>query len=376
MLRMMRPVLRALRRAVGTVELPAAIAALRVQQEAADHQARAAEEKLIKFLHHLDETLADRLARMEGALAERIDVAKGTLGDSMKRSLADRLDGVANRLVSIEESLTSFRSVYLGSNRILLRFRHLPLVFVAEANDRIIVPHLILTGDYEPDVTAWLLRNLGATETCLDIGAHMGYHSCIMASKARAGRVVALEPDPRSYKLLTENVNINWLEAVVRTECIAASDQPGNLTLHRLRNRSVNTSISQLSTAEAKENNVESAESLVAPATTVDAVVARYGGTLNLMKIDVEGAELLVLRGARATIKANPQLRILMEWSPSQLARAGQGTEGLLNEIESLGMNIHRLRLDGTEEPPASRQTMLNTFYWNVLLQRGRPHSS
>jgi FkbM family methyltransferase len=274
------------------------------------------------------------------------------------------------RLNALNDDAGRFRAVYLGGRRVLVRFRHLPLVLIADADDRLIVPHLIQEGEYETEVTAWLRANIAGDDVCLDVGANIGYHACIMARMAPRGRVLACEPDPDSFALLVQNSNVNWLEAVLQPMNVALSDGTGQLTLHRIAGRSANTSIGVLSSDHLQAANLRPGPSFTAACTTVDEIIRREEIGLDVMKIDVEGAEPKVLRGARRTIAARPSLRILMEWSPEQLARAGDGAETLLSEIDDQNLTVHRLRLDGTEEPPASRETMLASPYWNVVLRR------
>jgi FkbM family methyltransferase len=195
----------------------------------------------------------------------------------------------------------------------------------------------------------------------------------IMARLANAGRVIAVEPDAETFSLLAENTNINWLEAVLQPKHLALSDVTGELQLHRVANRSANTSIGRLTEEEEAAAGVRRGGSFITPCTTVDALASSEGFIPDIMKVDVEGAELLVLRGARRTIAASPNLRILMEWSPAQLSRAGLGADSLLDAIDEQGLVVHRLRLDGTEEAPASRDTMLASQYWNVVLRHGNP---
>jgi FkbM family methyltransferase len=304
--------------------------------------------------------MATTLARLE---------ADAAAAARMRAGIEAVLDLAQARLSALEAHAGQFRAVYLGGRRVLVRFRHLPLVFIADAADRLIVPHLIQEGEYEKEVTAWLRDNIAENDVCVDVGANIGYHACIMARMAPVGRVLACEPDPDSFALLVENANVNWLEAVLQPMNLALSDGEGQVTLHRIANRSANTSIGATSPDELQAANLRPEPSFVAACTTVDEIVRREEIGLDVMKIDVEGAERLVLRGARRTIAGRPSLRILMEWSPAQLARCGGGAEALLDEIDGQGLAVHRLRLDGTEEPPAARETILESPYWNVVLR-------
>lgn len=387
----MQPLLRVLRRLFGTERLVQEVQVLRDRITAGEGQRSDETRQLAVEIGNLGPRISAGFAEVAlnvSALTNNIQTQSHEQAAWLAGSVSDLVtnlqaqthqqttwlaEAIGTRLDRIEAQTLRFRAVYLGRGRVLLRFRHLPLVFLADANDRLIVPHLIQEGEYETEVTAWLLANVRTTDICLDVGANLGYHSCIMAYKASEGRVIAVEPDPDTFGLLVENVNINWLEARVQAEPIALSEIPGQIRLHRLCNRSANTSIGVLSEAEAVAAGMKVGESFVAPCSTLDELMTERGGRLDLIKLDVEGAEALVLRGARRTIEENPTLRILMEWSPEQVARAGGSADALLDEIRAQGLEIHRLRLDGTEEDAVDRSSMLNTRYWNLVLRRPEP---
>src|SRR6185295_12412583 len=98
--------------------------------------------------------------------------------------------------------------------------------------------------------------------------------------------------------------------------------------LHRRVGRSGNTSLAKVCDAELAKIGEPPSEAFEIGALPVDALLPEFRGRLDHMKIDVEGAEPLVLRGAAETLAANPQLRIVMEWAPSQIQGAGFDIRG------------------------------------------------
>lgn len=316
-----------------------------------------------QFAVRLDE-IKQAVALLESNLG--ILIAQGaTERDRLNESLRQIEQG----LDRVEAQGAIFRAIYLGDNRVLIRFRHLPLVFLAQADDRVIVPRMILEGSYEPEVTAFLLREVRPDSFCIDVGANIGYHTCIMAKLAPQGFVLAIEPDPDAFSILRENININWLEAVVRVEPVAAGSSEGEVSLYRTRQRSANTSIAPLDESATRVLGVVPDGSFQAPCRTVDQLAAPLGRNVDFLKIDVEGAEEMVLSGARETVAANPSIRVLMEWSPSQMERAGSSPASLLALIQELGLRVQRFRLDGMLDD-ISFQDMASSPYWNIVLSR------
>jgi hypothetical protein len=69
---------------------------------------------------------------------------------------------------------------------------------------------------------------------------------------------------------------------------------------------------------------------------------------IDFLKVDIEGAEPLLFRGARGVITNSPDLRIIMEWSPAQLLAAGFDPAGFSEELEALALAPAVLQPDGS----------------------------
>lgn len=82
---------------------------------------------------------------------------------------------------------------------------------------------LHIGGVYHPETVAWLENNITRHDICVDVGANVGYLTCIMARKA--ARVIAFEPNTRMRQLLNYNLHVNNIKNVmVRPEAIAESE--------------------------------------------------------------------------------------------------------------------------------------------------------
>lgn len=121
----------------------------------------------------------------------------------------------------------------------------------------------------------------------IDVGAHHGAYAVLIGHIVRTfgGRVIAVEPNPQSYKILRSNIQLNNLEDVVICEQVAVSDRPGSMNLL------LDDSQSQVT---AHKTNL----SVPVEAITMKLLLDKYGITsVDLLIIDVEGAELPVLMG-------------------------------------------------------------------------------
>ena len=71
------------------------------------------------------------------------------------------------------------------------------IAFYVEAEDRLLSPWFIATGQFETDPTNFFLRHLRPDSHCIDVGANFGYYSCLMARYCPGGRVIGIEADQK-----------------------------------------------------------------------------------------------------------------------------------------------------------------------------------
>ena len=167
-------------------------------------------------------------------------------------------------------------------------------------------------GIYEPEVIRALQDHIRVGDTCLDVGGHVGYLTIIMARLVGpTGRVVAFEPVSETFEALQENVGLNSLENV-GLECTAVGENEGTITLFCDAAQTLSWTPSVLAYRVPGELH----KSLSVPVLSLDRYLEKTGLRPNLVKIDVEGAELAVLRGAR---------RMLLESRPVVLVEIHDG---------------------------------------------------
>jgi FkbM family methyltransferase len=150
---------------------------------------------------------------------------------------------------------------------------------------------LLLEGVWEPKTTRYLCGTLTSGQVFMDIGANAGYFS-LLASRCvgESGRVLAVEPNPAMAKQLRQNTERSGLTNVHIAE-VACSDSVEVRDLYI--GNPYNTGNSSLSA-----NNLAWTKSVRVPCTTVDLLVEKQAlQRLDLVKIDVEGAEWQVLQG-------------------------------------------------------------------------------
>jgi len=183
---------------------------------------------------------------------------------------------------------------------------------------------LLLEGIWEPKTTRYLCASLGAGAVFLDIGANAGYFS-LLASRCvgESGKVLAVEPNPAMAKQLSQNKERNGLTNIAIAE-VACSDSIEVRNLYV--GNAYNTGNSSLS-----RHNLAWTKSVGVSCTTADLLIKNYNfQNIDLVKVDVEGAELQVLRGM-TTILRRLRPRIIIELVPS-LLEGFSTTVGAINE--------------------------------------------
>jgi len=281
---------------------------------------------------------------------------------------------VMSMLDRIERLSHGGRATYVGNNRLLTKLvvKNSVLGFLVQADDRLIVPYLVVHGEYEPNITRYLTNTVRATDNCLDVGANYGYYTCLMASLATSGRTIGIEPDPEVFELVRDNININSFEARATAINAAVSNVGGRLTLYRRMTRSGNTSIIKLSDDSVRPLGESAPQPFDVDSISLSDLLPRFGGRIDFMKIDVEGAEPLAFRGAQKMIDANPRLKIIMEWSPGQIVAAGFDLGDFLAELSALGLRPSIL--GGSHPIPIAMGDLLNRPYESgVLLTADSP---
>src|SRR6266446_7072260 len=150
------------------------------------------------------------------------------------------------------------------------------------------------TQYYEP-ITSLVLQELaGPGATFIDVGANIGFYSLLLSRREPRLNVIAFEPNPKNYRLLKMNVSLNGFHRVL-CEPLALSDADGTALLH--------LSASDMSASLHADFDSHPTKSVEVETTTLDNYLARNKMECPLViKLDAEGHEESVLKGARETL--------------------------------------------------------------------------
>lgn len=198
----------------------------------------------------------------------------------------------------------------------------------------------IAKGWYEVDETEWYRSQVRTGDVVVEAGANIGYFTTLLARLVGpTGRVVAFEPDPELSRILERNVCANGYERIVDVRAIALADRPGDLTFYRARKNSGDNRLF---------SHGDDAAVFPVPVSTLDAELQGLGRPIDLLKMDIQGAEDLALAGFRHTLETSPPRRILMEFWPHGLVSMGADPVRLVDGLVGRGYSVRAL---GASDP-------------------------
>ncbi len=193
--------------------------------------------------------------------------------------------------------------------------------------------HILRYQGYEPALTAWLVQRLDAGVSrgvFVDVGANLGWYSLQAARRDSVAKVVAIEPDLGNHQLLRTNIERNQLGPKVDAIACAAGAGPGLAMLHSYK--ASNLGKHSLAVDHGRGGGWVGVEAL-------DTLLERLGlgdAPVAAIKIDVEGYEPQVLKGARQALARTGAL--LIELSPELSLQGGLDLPSMVDAIAAAGL--------------------------------------
>lgn len=210
---------------------------------------------------------------------------------------------------------------------------------------------------HEEVVFDLLLDRLESDSCFFDVGANLGFYSAVVSRHCRTGNVHSFEMDPDLIGEIWKNLDCNGAEDGQVT-CVAVWEDNGTLVSfspHISGNKSTN----QVAVRTGER-------STHVPSLAIDTYCDRYGAHPDVVKIDVEGAELQVLRGMESTLSTVDTL--FLEVHPDHLLGDASllGIEALLHRFDFTIDRIHEHRRG--DELRLERVETLNDIMENCML--------
>jgi FkbM family methyltransferase len=206
-------------------------------------------------------------------------------------------------------------------------------------------------ADYEAGTFAFLRTHCRLGDTVIDVGAHFGLFSVVMArSVGPTGRVISFEPTPLTRAVLRETVRINGCDAIVEVRGEAVSKTTGTATFFDTGD--------VVSNANSLVHTQRSQGSLEIKTVSLDDFVAEHHLAVRCLKVDVEGAELDLLLGASKTLM-NDRPTVALSLHPASLEASGHSLADVWGLLQQYEMCVRLLASHGmpgpSQDAPVSR---------------------
>lgn len=206
-------------------------------------------------------------------------------------------------------------------------------------------------GYYEPFITQLIKKIVQKGDIVLDIGAHIGYYTLILAKLVgEQGKVYAFEADPANFALLKKNVEVNGYKNVI-LEQKAVSNLPGKVKLYLGKERSAHHSI--------HKNKYSGEDYVFVESIGLDDYFKDI--SINFAKIDIEGGEFEALKGMPLLLKRSKDLKIITEMVPIFLEQIKITPQQFVEFIQDQGFKIYSLGEESQETVPFSA-SILNSY--------------
>jgi FkbM family methyltransferase len=238
--------------------------------------------------------------------------------------------GVGPRLVTLARPISFRGKVRLATRLTPMRGRVLTKVFGAEIELDLsnFLDRMIYMGCYEPLNTYRFKKLLRPGMVVVDVGANIGYFTLLAASLVGpSGRVFAVEPWPANFVVLDRCITRNSL-AQVRAFEFGLAEEAG---------------VARIGQADQTVFNNRTA-SMVGPGQmpvevrTLDDCVAEWGvERIDLLKMDVDGYELKILRGAQRCLRDRVIRNLVIELDAFWLGKANSSTAAVISSLGALG---------------------------------------
>jgi len=218
--------------------------------------------------------------------------------------------------------------------------------------------HIKKDGYYENEIVHILNEMIVPGMVFFDIGAHIGQYTLLASQLVGPnGTVHSFEADPRTFDILKKNVEMNHLGNVIINN-VAIADKKGfvDLFLSTPENIGMNSIISPQN---------YSGEVINICAISIDEYVKERGiNNIDIIKADIEGAELLMLKGCRRLLSENNKPILILEINKMQLDKYENGFKDICNILISNGYYLYKINSENIKNVS---NKFINDQFFNIL---------
>ena len=252
---------------------------------------------------------------------------------------------------------------YLGGGT-GITFTHRMHKILVYTKDYGLTPHLILHGEWERAIEEAVLRHVPTGGTVVEVGCNMGYHTLAMSEKLGPdGKLYGFEANPDVFRLLRWSLDLNGFLGRAKIYNHAVTEVEGEVQFQ--------FNPIAVGGGNVVENNLGEGNQVIrVPGIPLDQTLADLP-KVDLLRMDAEGFEPAILRGAQKLIVRSPEIVIICEWSvPMMASRVNLAAH--IEWMYSLGFKAWRILSDASCEPVTQDQ-LLTIDHCEILFTRTAP---
>jgi FkbM family methyltransferase len=289
----------------------------------------------------------DRLNAEVRGLSDALDELRAGITAEAPGGLRHALSTELGALSKEFAAKPGTHGTYLGDGRIMVALTWGGSLLVP-ADDLSLTPELVTHGIYEPAFTHYLMRTLKPGMRAIDVGANVGMHTILMAGwVGTEGHVLAYEPNPDVLSFLRANVALNWVNERVTIRDAGIGGTAGRTTLFVTEQFMGNSSLLRPDEQYFANVPMDTVREVEIDVVTLDQEAESFGH-IDLIKVDVEGAECSVMKGMTGLIDAGRIDRVCFEVYRDRMGDDWGEFSGLLRRHARHGWHFHDIASDGS----------------------------
>ncbi|MDZ4756741.1 MAG: FkbM family methyltransferase [Bacteroidota bacterium] len=225
--------------------------------------------------------------------------------------------------------------IEIDAKNIVFIYKHTGIKFICSIGDKRLAPLDSLNfGEYEREELEMQFRIIKPEWNIIDIGANYGWYALQMAANFSENHIYSFEPIPHTFEQLNKNIVLNNCKNIT-TINIGLSANSGTFDFYFNPQLSVNASLANVS-------GDENMQKIVCTVSTLDSEIDKLSIIPHFIKIDIEGAELLALKGGIQTIEKHKPaffLEMLRKWS----AKFNYHPNDIINLLTTKGYSCYTI---------------------------------
>ncbi len=281
-------------------------------------------------------------------------------GKTKKQDYIENIHTLHTHLFNYPDFLngTDVEALHIQPEGIFVRSRSQQVAFFLDPEDQHLVPYTLMNfRSYEAPETEFLKALIQKDSVVLDIGANCGWYSLALARHCPTARIHAFEPIPHTHGILLRNIQHNGLDNVIAHQ-LALSNQEAMLEFLHTPRCSGATSL--LKTGQPAP--LEELEKVTCLSTTLDFFCTHQDLAPDIIKCDVEGAELMVIQGAEKMLSYHKPvilIELLRKWS----RQFGYHPNDVVAQLAQHGYRAYTLNASGLKPCPEIDEETVETNF-------------